>query len=82
VSAKDKNYNKRMRIKENEVLRKKKINLIIKDFKIREIEDETGEVENTTVIEISFEGILITLSVGAAMKLVRELEKTLNMGSR
>ena len=46
-----------MRTKETEVLRKKKLNLIIKDFKIREIQDETGEVENTTVIQISFEGI-------------------------
>jgi uncharacterized protein YheU (UPF0270 family) len=68
-----------MKTKEIEKLRKNKLNLIIKEFKIREITDETGEVPNDTVVQISFEGILITLSVGAAMRLSRELSQTLNM---
>lgn len=62
-----------MRVKETEKLDKKKLNLIIKKFAIREITDQTGEVPNDTVIQFSFEGILITMSVAAAMRLGREL---------
>lgn len=72
-------YNKRMRISETENLRKKKINLIIKNFEIREINDETGEVPNDTIIQISFEGILINLSIATAMKLGIALRKDLNI---
>ena len=71
-----------MKTKEIEKLRKKKLNLIIKEFKIRELTDETGEVQNNTVIQISFEGILITLSVPAAMKLGRELSDLFEMNKR
>jgi hypothetical protein len=74
-----KNYNKRMRVSETEKLRKKKTNLIIKDFDIREIMDESGEVQESTIIQISFEGILINLSVATAMKLGIELRKNLNI---
>lgn len=66
-----------MKTKEVEKLRKKKLNLIIKEFKIKEILDETGEVQNDTVIQISFEGILINLSIATAMKLARELTDVL-----
>jgi len=66
-----------MKTKEVEKLRKKKLNLIIKEFKIKEIPDETGEVQNDTVIQISFEGILINLSIPTAMKLARELTDVL-----
>jgi hypothetical protein len=72
-------YNKRMRVSETEKLRKKKMNLIIKDFTIREIEDETGEVPNNTILQISFEGILINLSIATAMKLGIALRKDLNI---
>lgn len=68
-----------MKTKEIEKLRNKKLNLIIKEFKIRELTDETGEVQNDTVIQISFEGILITLSVPTAMKLGRELSDLFGM---
>ena len=68
-----------MKVKEFEKLKKKKLNLIIQDFKLREIMDETGEVKGDTVIQISFEGILITLSVPAAIKLTRELSKLLQV---
>ena len=71
-----------MKTKELENLRKKKLNLVIKEFNIREIEDETGEVSNNTVIQISFEGILITLSVAAAMRLGRELSDLFEMKKR
>jgi hypothetical protein len=82
VKANKKDFSKRMKTKEIETLRKKKLNLIIKEFKIREITDETGEVSNDTVIQISFEGILITLSVPAAMKLGRELSDMFEMKKR
>lgn len=68
-----------MKVKEFEKLKKKKLNLIIQDFKLREIMDETGEVKGDTVIQISFEGILITLSVPTAIKLTRELSKLLQV---
>ena len=82
MKANKKDFSKRMKTKEIETLRKKKLNLIIKEFKIREITDETGEVSNDTVIQISFEGILITLSVPAAMKLGRELSDMFEMKKR
>jgi len=72
-------FNKRMKTKEIEKLGKQKLNLVVKDFKIREITDETGEVQNDTVVQISFEGILITLSVAAAMKLGRELSNLFDL---
>jgi len=64
--------------KQIENLRKKKLNLVIKDFEIREILDESGEVKNDTIIQISFEGILINLSVATAMRLGRDLSEYLN----
>ena len=82
MSANKKDFSKRMKTKELENLRKKKLNLVIKEFNIREIEDETGEVSNNTVIQISFEGILITLSVAAAMRLGRELSDLFEMKKR
>jgi hypothetical protein len=74
---KAKDYNKRMRVKENATTKKKKTNLIIQDAAVREIMDETGEVLNDTIIQISFEGILINLSVAAAIKLNVQLSKIL-----
>ena len=73
------NYNKRMRVKENEKARKKKLNLVIKNFTIKEIFDETGEVNEDTTVQISFEGILINLSIASAMKLANDLNKVLNL---
>lgn len=68
-----------MRVKENEKARKKKLNLVIKHFTIKEIFDETGEVNEDTTIQISFEGILINLSIASAMKLANDLNKVLNL---
>jgi hypothetical protein len=72
-------YDKRMKTKENAINRKKKLNLIIQDFKINELMDETGEVKQDTFIQISFEGILINLSIPVAMRLCREIEVLLNV---
>jgi len=72
-------YNKRMRISDTEKLRKKKLNLIMTQFDIRELMDESGEVPNDTIIQISFEGMLINLSVATAIKLCVDLRKKLNI---
>ena len=72
-------YDKRMKTKENAIARKKKLNLIIQNFKLDELADESGEVKHDTFIQISFEGILINLSIPTAMKLCRELSMLLNM---
>ena len=53
--------------------------LIVKTFEIRELTDNSGEVNESTFIQISFEGILINLSVAAAMKLGNELRKQLGI---
>jgi hypothetical protein len=74
-----KDYNKRMRLTENKKSIKKKTNLIIQKFEIREIMDVTGEVPESTIIQISFDGILINLSVATAMKLGVSLRKDLNI---
>jgi len=79
VKKKKTDYNNRMRTKETLKARKDKINLVIQKFDIREIMDESGEVENDTIIQISFEGILINLSIAAAIRLATELNKTLNI---
>jgi hypothetical protein len=72
-------YNKRMMFKENEKKRKRKENLVIKNVDIKEIFDETGEVVENTTIQFSFDGILINLSVAAAIKMNVELTKILNI---
>jgi hypothetical protein len=71
------NYNKRMKTKEVALSTKKKENFVIKNVKIEEILDETGEVNESTIIKISFEGILLHLSVGASYRLFRDLRDVL-----
>lgn len=71
------NYKKRMKTKELALSTKKKENFVIKNVKIEEILDETGEVNESTIIKISFEGILLHLSVGASYRLFRDLRDVL-----
>ena len=61
--------------KEIKVLCKKKENFLIRNFEIRELDDESGEVKNNTFIQLSFEGILINLTVATAMELGRNLSE-------
>lgn len=68
--------------KEIDRLHKQKLNLVIRDFEVREIMDESGEVKQDTIIQISFEGILINLSVPTAMKLTREMSQILGMDGK
>lgn len=79
MAKKKTDYNKRMMVNDNEKKRKKKENLVIKNVTIKEIFDETGEVTEDTTIELSFDGILINLSVAAAIKMNVELTKVLNI---
>ena len=72
-----KDYNKRMKTKEFAQKAKKKESFVVKDVKIEEILDESGEVNELTIIKISFEGILVHLSVGAAYRLHRKLRNIL-----
>lgn len=72
-----KDYNKRMKTKEFATKAKKGQNFVVKDVKVEEIFDESGEVNQSTIIKISFEGILLHLSVGAAFKLFRDLQMVL-----
>lgn len=74
-----KNYNKRMKTKEFAIKAKKKETFIIKDVKVEEIFDEIGEVNESTIIKISFDGILVHLSVGAAYRLSRKLRDILDI---
>ena len=69
------NYNKRIRVP----LDKKLPKLIIKSFEIKEKMDETGEVTNDTIIQISFEGIIINMSIATAMQLGVKLRKFLDI---
>jgi hypothetical protein len=70
-------YNKRMKVSENEKKRKRRENLVIQNVTIEEIFDETGEVREDTIIRFSFDGILINLSVAAALKMNTQLTKVL-----
>jgi len=72
-----KDYNKRMKTKEFAQKAKKKESFVVKDVKVEEILDESGEVNELTIIKISFEGILVHLSVGAAYRLHRKLRDIL-----
>ena len=66
-----------MKTKEFATKAKKGQNFVVKDVKVEEIFDESGEVNQSTIIKISFEGILLHLSVGAAFKLFRDLQMVL-----
>lgn len=75
--AKKADWNKRMKVKDLEKQRKNKNFFVAKDVRIEEIMDESGEVLNDTIIKISFEGLLVHISVAAAIKLNLELSKLL-----
>jgi len=75
MSSKD--YNKRMKTKELSLKTKKKETFVVKTITLEEILDESGEVNESTIIKLNFEGILIHLSVGAAYRLFRDLREVL-----
>jgi len=69
MAGKDTNWNKRMMVKEIEKKRKKNEGFLTNTFTVEEVLDESGEVKEDTVIKFSFGGLLIYLSVSAAMRL-------------
>jgi hypothetical protein len=73
----NKDYNKRMKTKEFAAKAKKKESFVVKEVKVEEILDESGEVNESTILKISFEGILLHLSIGAAYRLFRDLREIL-----
>lgn len=58
--------------------KKKQEPFIIRKIEVKEIPDESGEVNESTIIKISFDGILMHLSVAAAMRLQRHLSEVLD----
>jgi hypothetical protein len=71
-------WNKRMKTKDVEKLRKKKQHIVMKHLDVEEVMDETGEVTEDTVVKIKFEDIInIHISIAAAMKLNSMLDKIL-----
>ena len=62
----------------NKPEKKVKEPFVIKDIVVKEIPDESGEVNESTIIKVSFDGILIHLSVAAAMRLQRKLSEILD----
>ena len=72
-----KDYNKRMKTKQLATKIKKKETFVIKNINVEELLDESGEVNESTIIKLNFEGILMHLSVGAAYRLFRDLREVL-----
>lgn len=71
-------WNKRIRKSADDKPKKKKpTGFLIKNFKIEEVLDESGEVLDDTVMRFSFDGILIYLSIADAIKMNVELGKLL-----
>lgn len=75
--SKKQDWNKRMKVKENQKQRRNKNFFVAKDVSVEEIMDESGEVLNDTIFKISFEGLLVHVSIAAALKLNLELSKLL-----
>lgn len=72
-----KDYNKRMKTKDFSNKAKKKESFVVKEVKVEELFDESGEVNESTIIKISFDGVLLHLSIGAAYRLHRKLRDIL-----
>ena len=74
-----KDYNKRMKTKEFAQTAKKKEVFVVKKVSVDEVLDESGEVNELTIVKLSFDGIILHLSVGAAMRLQRDLRNILDI---
>ena len=72
------NWNNRLK-KEVEKERKKiKIPFLIQNVKIEEILDESGEVDDDTILKFSFDGILVYMSIANAIKMNKLLGDVLD----
>jgi hypothetical protein len=79
MSQKKTNWNKRLKTEETRKKRKKGEGFVTTSFSVEEVLDETGEVLEDTIIQFSFGGILIHLSVSNSMKLNKQLTDILNL---
>jgi hypothetical protein len=70
--------NTKKKPKESTQEKKKNEPFVVRKIDVKEIPDESGEVKESTIIKISFDGILIHLSVPAAMRLQRHLSEVLD----
>jgi hypothetical protein len=74
------NWNDRIKKSiDDKPIKKKNQGFTVKNVKIEEILDESGEVLEDTVIRFSFDGIVIILSVADALRMNVELGKLLNL---
>ena len=48
------------------------------DITVKEVLDDSGVVNEATIIQISLEGILISMSIAASMRLQRKLSEVLD----
>lgn len=72
-------WNKRIVSKDSRKRRKKGEGFVTTSFSVEEILDESGEVIEDTVIKLSFNGIIIHLSIANTMKLNKVLTDILNL---
>jgi len=74
------NWNDRIKKSiDDKPIKKKNQGFTVKNVKIEEILDESGEVLEDTVIRFSFDGIVIILSVADALRMNAKLEKLLKL---
>jgi hypothetical protein len=60
------------------VTKKTKPFVVTGDITVKEIHDDSGVVSETTIIQISLEGILVSMSIAAGMRLQRKLSEVLD----
>jgi hypothetical protein len=65
-----------MKIKKEE---SKKETFIVQKIEVLEIPDQDKETKYSTIMKINFDGILINLTIPAAMRLQRKLSELLEM---
>lgn len=67
------NWNDRQKKQIQKERKKIKNPFLVQSFRVEEILDESGEVDEDTIIKISFDGILIHMSIANAIKMNRLL---------
>ena len=60
------------------VVEKTKPFVVTGDITVKEIHDDSGVVSETTIIQLSLEGILVSMSIAAGMRLQRKLSEILD----
>jgi hypothetical protein len=71
-------WNKRLKREVEKDKKKIKVPFLINNVKIEEVLDESGEVDEDTIIKFSFDGILIHMSIANAIKMNKLLGDVLD----